>query len=206
MVEISGGSISPQVSLNTFFNLYNPISLSAIQFDIEYPEGFSIDLNSIEKFDRIINHIVTVQEIEQVKYRFIIYSDSNDLISPGLGAIFNYSLERSLNTPGNYNPQINNYTIIDENDIEITLDSINTENILIQENSLSFEDEIDLGVIFLNQLSSFSISVENNLNQSITIDNIVSDNFIDNINLPYNIIENEDEFFFQFYTFNSMLL
>ena len=48
-----------------FFNLNNPIAISAIQFDIDYPEGFSINLNLYKSLTELKIIILLLSKLDK---------------------------------------------------------------------------------------------------------------------------------------------
>jgi hypothetical protein len=101
ILQVSANAFSPnfllvpnqQLQRNTSdkieIDLVNHAPVKAIQFDMDVPAGFNLDLQNILKTERINNFSVSASEINPDKFRFVVYSSTGSIIPSGNSSILN---------------------------------------------------------------------------------------------------------------------
>jgi hypothetical protein len=196
--DISGGIINKFSPLSVSVDLINQSPIKAIQFDMVLPSNFTANLSSVVKFNRLLNHELAIENISNNTYRLIIYSTQNSLISIGDDSIFEFQLNTTETLPGSYDIQLDNFEVIGS-DNQIIPPFFNSQNIIIEPNSLQIIDQVDLGEISLNEIKQFSIQINNNENLPHQINQINNSYFDYFISLPLQINpQSSSEITFQF--------
>jgi hypothetical protein len=196
--DLSGGIINKISPLSVSVDLINQSPIKAIQFDMVLPSNFTADLSSVVKFNRLLNHELAIENISNNTYRLIIYSTQNSLISIGNDSIFEFQLNTTETLPGSYDIQLDNFEVIGS-DNQIIPPFFNSQNIIIEPNSLQIIDQVDLGEISLNEIKQFSIQINNNENLPHQINQINNPYFDYFIPLPLQINpQSSSEITFQF--------
>ena len=189
-LNINGGNINQYSNLTSSVILSNTVQLKAMQFDLILPENFDINLNSIQATQRLANHNLTVNEVATNQYRILIYSSNNSVINIGSDNLFTFEYSTSETQIGSYQPTYELTELVNENNESIT-GTLNIAPLLILTNSFTIDDEIDMGTINLNESFNFSIDLMNNENNVHYINQIESNSFTTNINLPSQVVGQE---------------
>ena len=113
--------------------LNNQTTLSAFQFDILLPDGFSINEESLETLSRLPNQELGIRKISENKYRIVGFSQDNSPINGTTGAILSFQLTAdSTLLSGLYSIRLFNIIFSDENGREYKLEDT-AANIRIQQ-------------------------------------------------------------------------
>lgn len=91
-VIMSKGS---ETSLSIFMD--NTESVTAVEFSIELPSGFTLTSSSAILSDRAKNHQITVKKLSNGKYKFLVMSQSNALIEGIAGELITIRLKSNNN-------------------------------------------------------------------------------------------------------------
>ena len=107
--------------------LINNDPVKAIQFDVELPNNFELDINNVTITDRTAGFNVAASYLSGTTYRVILYSISNLLLSPGDLSIITFPvLIEDTVTPGVYFFNFEDVIISDANNQNIS--SVPLEN------------------------------------------------------------------------------
>ena len=196
--KFSGGSINKYTPLTVNLSVLNQTPIKAIQFDLNLPDYFNLETSSIEHFERLVNHDISVVLISPNTYRFVIYSTENSLLSVGDDVVLNFKLKTTESEKSTFYPVVENIKIVDVEN-QLLLSNIEVSEIDILPKSLQIVEKIDLGKITLKQLKQFTISVDNVTNVNHQIYNIKPSLFDYYVSLPSIVnSNNSSEFIFQF--------
>jgi hypothetical protein len=122
-------------------NLINNENVKAFQFDIHINNIFNFSTEDIYLTSRSLGFNISVSEISQDIFRFIVYSNNpNDLISTGDGSVID--IEFNVNSsapPGIYYFNFENVTIVNQNNQDINTPPQEIGYVQV-DNSLSLEN------------------------------------------------------------------
>ena len=130
MVESQQGYVD---ETNIFeISLKNNDPVRAVQFDVELPTGFSLNVNDVETTDRTEGFSVAASYLSDTTYRVILYAKSNLLINPGDLSIITFPvfIEDSV-APGVYLFNFENIIISNETNLDISSESLENGEITI---------------------------------------------------------------------------
>lgn len=121
------------------FKLINYEQVRAIQFDIFISDVFEFSINDFDLVSRAEGFTLSVNEIEENFYRFIIYSSNPDMyIDIGNDSIINLSCSINITAPsGTYDFNFENVTIVDSTNQNISVPAAETGQITIEETFLT---------------------------------------------------------------------
>ncbi|MGB1170272.1 MAG: immunoglobulin-like domain-containing protein, partial [Flavobacteriaceae bacterium] len=189
-IYVSGGVINQHSNLVSFVNLTNTVPLKAMQFDITVPNNFEINENLIQTTSRLENHSVSFSLVSTNTYRILIYSTNNSTIDIGSGSLFNFNYLTNETQAGSYQPDYELTELVGENN-QIVSGVFEIAPIIILDNSLTISNDLNLGDINLNENIIFSVDLTNNDGVAHFINQIESEIFSCNLNLPSEIAVNE---------------
>lgn len=100
-LKISRGS---EATLSVFMD--NTEEVTAVEFTLELPDGFTILPNTSLLSERATNHQITARKLKNGKYKFVILSQDNSIFKDIAGRLFSVRLQasESVTDEGNYLP------------------------------------------------------------------------------------------------------
>lgn len=78
----------------------NEIPFTAFQTDIFLPAGIRISGDSFQTTSRTTNHSISTKSFSDGRTRIICFSTSNDIVSPGIGSVVEFSIEAASDMEG----------------------------------------------------------------------------------------------------------
>ena len=163
--------------------LVNNEYLKAIQFDLNIPEGFNFDLNSIEKYTILDNFSISTSSLGNNKYRFIIYTFGDNNIPKGDNNILKLPvfIEDSIEL-GEYSFEFSNIILSNKLNQNITSQSDKICHIKVIEDNIIPEITIIGNLTVSIELESiykdFGATAYDNFDGDIT-SKIISENNVD---------------------------
>jgi hypothetical protein len=95
-------------------NMENYTEISAFQFDLQLPEGFTVVSDSSTLTERSDDHSLAISNLSGNTVRFISYSGSLKTYSGNMGSVLKIGLMTEQDTPpGNYTMQLQNVVLSD---------------------------------------------------------------------------------------------
>ena len=134
--------------------LINNDPVRAVQFDLELPNDFNLNIDNVETTDRSEGFSIAASYLSGTTYRIILFSTSNLLINPGDSSIISLPILIEENvSPGIYLFNFNNVIISDQTNQNISSPPLeNGEVIIIVANAPSSiqlcDDDDDESTIF----------------------------------------------------------
>ena len=190
-LKILDSSICADQSVNIDLNLFNNDAVRAMQFDINFPNGFVLDNSNITGSALLDDFEITSSLISGNNYRFIIYSVSNSNIQAGDNTVLNLpiSVESTVNS-GSYNFTISNVTLSNINNQNIASQVEETGTITIVEPTtplitLSGDNPItmEVGSTFTDPGATAANSCNNNI--SVAVNSTVNTNVVGSYTVTY---------------------
>jgi hypothetical protein len=190
-LKILDSSICTDQSVNIDLNLFNNDAVRAMQFDINFPNGFVLDNSNVTGSTLLDGFEITSSSIGGNSYRFIIYSVSNSNIQAGDNTILNLpiSVESTVNS-GGYNFTISNVTLSNINNQNIASQVEETGTITIVEPTtpvitLLGENPItiEVGSVFTDPGATAANSCNNNI--SVTVNSTVDTSVVGSYTITY---------------------
>jgi len=118
-------------------NLVNNDLVRAIQFDIEFPDGFTLDLDNIAEATLLDDFTMSTSSIGTNEYRFVIYTLSNGTISVGDQTILSLPIYVAESVAlGEYNFDITNVVLSSATNQNISSEALLTGIITVVEDTL----------------------------------------------------------------------
>lgn len=112
--------------------LNNETDFTAYQFDVNLPEGLSVDFNLTKKTERCTSgHQLSYNQLSDRKVRFVCYSTNNDILKGNSGAILNLWIKATKGATGSKQIKIDNIVFSSANATTYRLDPI-TGSIVIK--------------------------------------------------------------------------
>lgn len=130
-------------------NLDNYTNISAFQFDLVLPDGFSVVGDSCFLSERSVDHSLSINNITDNTVRFVSYSGNLETYSNNTGTIATIALLADQETtPGFYNMELQN----------VILSDVNSENVVSQVTDGQFELQEGPDVPINTQVSSINLT------------------------------------------------
>lgn len=157
------------------FKLINDEQVRAIQFDIFISDAFEFSINDFDLVSRAEGFTISVNEIEENFYRFIIYSSNPDMyIDIGNDSIINLSCSINITAPpGIYDFIFENVTIVDSANLNISVPAAEIGKITIEDLLSLLDTEIIELKIFPNPTSSIWQIKSSRIIESIALFNLI---------------------------------
>ena len=157
------------------FKLINDEQVRAIQFDIFISDAFEFSINDFDLVSRAEGFTISVNEIEENFYRFIIYSSNPDMyIDIGNDSIINLSCSINITAPpGIYDFIFENVTIVDSANLNISVPAAEIGKITIEDLLSLLDTEIMELKIFPNPTSSIWQIKSSRIIESIALFNLI---------------------------------
>lgn len=186
--------VSNEVSTIDVF-LKNQKECIGVQFDLILPESFVLDTNRVTLSSRLSEHSFSISSIDQNKYRFLIYSTSNETIKGNDGSLLSFEVIPN-NAFGSYRIELTEALAIglEKNDI---LSSFRGSDFYVDAPNLEINaNQINLGEFNSDIEQSFSFVFYNNSSLNLKIDSLqYNENKIsfDNLITPFSIERNTNK-------------
>ena len=117
-------------------NISNNDEIRAVQFDINIPDGFTFNPDNTVSLSILNDFTVSISDLGNGNYRFIIYTVSNSIITAGNNALLDLPIfvTNSISL-GDYNFDISNIFLSDASNQNISSEALTTGVIHVIENS-----------------------------------------------------------------------
>lgn len=159
-------------SVNVEIDLVNDDIIRGFQFDIEIPDGFTLDLNSLTATGPLAGFIVSNSDLGNNMFRVLAFSFSGQTLPIDSGSILSLPIAIDTATPlGSYNFPITNVILSDINNIDIASTPLSIGSINVVD-TLGIEDNsIDSVVkMFPNPANDvLNLNLNNNYSGTITL-------------------------------------
>ena len=197
-LKILDSSICADQSVNIDLNLFNNDAVRAMQFDINFPNGFVLDNSNVTGSSLLDDFTISSSSIGGNSYRFVVYSVSNSNIQPGDNTILTLpvSIDSSVNS-GSYNFTISNVTLSDVNNQNIASQVEETGTIIIIELtttvvSLAGDNPmtIEVGSVFTDPGATAANSCDNNI--SVAVSSTVDTSVVGSYTVTYTATYSSD--------------
>ena len=124
-IRIEDKEVLRDQTSNILLNLVNNDLIRAIQFDIQFPNGFILDSENINYTSILDDFTISNSEINDNQYRFIIYNLSDNTISEGDNTIFEMPVFiENIVSLGDYNFDISNVILSGNNNENVSSEAL----------------------------------------------------------------------------------
>ena len=181
--------------------LKNNDKVKAIQFDIELPTGFNLEIDNILTDSRTEGYDIAVSEIEEaLKYRIIMYSTTNNLIQKGTQSILKFPvfIESSV-ISGEYEFNFSNVIIVDENNKDISSLALSSGTVNVVDTTIpvitllgNTTVDIEVGTTYADSGATATDNYDGNITSSIVIVNNVDSDKIGAYTVTYNVSDSSN--------------
>ena len=90
---MTGGELTNTGLLEVYVDLNNTVDLKALEFEINFQDGFEINESSLKSFNRLNNINLEFSVFENKRAQILIYpNDNQNLIEVGNGAILSFTI------------------------------------------------------------------------------------------------------------------
>ena len=199
-LNLTGGELTNTGLLEVYVDLNNTVDLKALEFEINFQDGFEINESSLKSFNRLNNINLEFSVFENKRAQILIYpNDNQNLIEVGNGAILSFTIGAPNLELGAYKVDLISSEFVNSSNQIEDIDFI-SEDIIIVQDSLITPSVINLGKIQINDLTNFSFDIQNNSSKILTVFSLELIPFQSTINYPFDLNSNElKKLFFQFY-------
>ena len=199
-LNLTGGELTNTGLLEVYVDLNNTVDLKALEFEINFQDGFEINESSLKSFNRLNNINLEFSVFENKRAQILIYpNDNQNLIEVGNGAILSFTIGAPNLELGAYKVDLISSEFVNSSNQIEDIDYI-SEDIIIVQDSLIAPSVINLGKIQINDLTNFSFDIQNNSSKILTVFSLEQIPFQSTINYPFDLNSNElKKLFFQFY-------
>jgi len=197
-LKILSSSLCADQSGNVSLNLFNNDAVRAMQFDINFPNGFVLDNSNVTGSTILDGFEITSSSIGGNSYRFIIYSVSNSNIQAGDNTVLNLpiSVNSSVNS-GDYNFTISNVTLSNISNQNIASEVQETGTITITEPTTTVITllgdnpmTIEVASAFTDPGATAANSCDNNI--SVTVTGTVDNSTVGVYSLTYSATDSSE--------------